>query len=210
MPFPLVCWLSSLPERTLQSRRRSQRAPRRPIWESAYFRLAAAEDRPVPSVLADAALVEIARRRPASRAELSQVRGAGAGNRPRRAEQLLEVIAHARQLPGDPPPAAQRVPPARPEDAPLIALAEALVRARAREAGLAHELLATRADLQQILVLSREKRSDGEARTLGGWRRELVGAELLELLDGRLSLAVSGRQLSIEPRSSAQPPEKDG
>ena len=173
-------------------------------------RTAAAEDRPVPSVLADAALVEIARRRPASRAELSQVRGAGAGNRPRRAEQLLEVIAHACQLPGDPPPAAQRVPPARPEDAPLIALAEALVRARAREAGLAHELLATRADLQQILVVSREKGSDGEARTLRGWRRELVGTELLELLDGRLSLAVSGRQLSIEPRPSAQPPEKDG
>ena len=66
------------------------------------------------------------------------------------------------------------------------------------------------APLLVILVLSREKRSDGEARTLGGWRRELVGAELLELLDGRLSLAVSGRQLSIEPRPSAQPPEKDG
>ncbi|TMK99656.1 MAG: ribonuclease D [Actinobacteria bacterium] len=171
-------------------------------------RTAAAEDRPVPSVLADAALVEIARRGPSSRAELAQIRGAGAGNRPRRAEQLLEVIARARELPPDSAPPAQRVPPPRPEDAPLIALAEALVRARAREAGLAHELLATRADLQLLLAASRETRGDADVRTLRGWRRELVGAELLELLDGRLSLAVSGRELSIEARASAQPREE--
>ena len=30
-------------------------------------------------------------------------------------------------------------------------------------------------------------------RTLHGWRRELVGRELLELLDGRLSLSVDDR-----------------
>jgi hypothetical protein len=29
-------------------------------------------------------------------------------------------------------------------------------------------------------------------RTLRGWRRELAGAELLELLDGQVSLSVSG------------------
>ncbi len=37
-------------------------------------------------------------------------------------------------------------------------------------------------------------RADGEAdvRTLRGWRREVAGAELLELLGGRTSLKVSG------------------
>jgi hypothetical protein len=37
-------------------------------------------------------------------------------------------------------------------------------------------------------------------RTLRGWRRELVGKELLELLDGRLSLAALDRRLLVEPR----------
>ena len=58
-----------------------------------------------------------------------------------------------------------------------------------REAGLAYELLATRGDLQAI-VAARRAGEEVDVRTLRGWRRELVGAELLALLDGRISLAV--------------------
>ena len=67
---------------------------------------------------------------------------------------------------------------------------EALARARSREAGLAYELVAARADLQAIVDAWRHDRPEPEVRTLTGWRRELVGAELLELLEGRLTLSV--------------------
>jgi ribonuclease D len=92
--------------------------------------------------------------------------------------------------------------PSQPDaaDAPLIALAEALVRARAASAGLAYELLATRADLQRIVTAVRAEGAsagDAEVRTLQGWRREVVGAELLDLLAGRRSLRV-GAQLEVE------------
>jgi ribonuclease D len=164
---------------------------------------AARNDRPVQSVLGDAALMELAKRKPSSRAELTRIRGVGSGVGGRRSEQLLEVIARGRERPPDPPPERARVPAPRPDDAPLIALAEALLRARAREAGLAYELLAARADLQAIVAGERSGQ-EAEVRTLRGWRRELVGAELLELLDGRVSLAVepSGatRRLRIESR----------
>jgi ribonuclease D len=79
-----------------------------------------------------------------------------------------------------------------------VALAEALLRSRAREAGLAYELLASRADLQSIVTARRDGRGEPDVRTLRGWRRELVGAELLQLLDGELSLSV-GRE-SGRPR----------
>jgi ribonuclease D len=161
-------------------------------------------NRPVQSVLGDAALMELAKRKPTSRSELSRIRGVGAGANGRRADELLEVIRGARDRPPDPAPERARLPSPRPHDAPLVALAEALLRARAREAGLAYELLAARADLQAIVAGERAG-EEADVRTLRGWRRELVGAELLDLLDGRISLAVDGsgeaRRLRIEERS---------
>jgi ribonuclease D len=164
-------------------------------------RTAARHDRPVQSVLGDATLVEIAKRRPASRAELERIRGVGASAGGRRAEDLLEAVARGRALPPDPPPQLVRAPTPKPDDAPLVALAEALLRARAREAGLAYELLAARADLQAIVAAARTGDAEADVRTLRGWRRELVGAELLELLDGDVSLSVeqtaAGRRVQI-------------
>jgi ribonuclease D len=164
---------------------------------------AAAQDRPVQSVLGDAVLVEIAKRGPASERELEQIRGAGAARR--RARELLEAVRRGSERPPEAPPQDMRPPPPRPEDMPLIALCEALVRARAEEAGLAYELLASRADLQAIVLAGRSSRDAGasdaraDVRTLRGWRAELVGDELLELLDGRLALSVRQGRLRIEP-----------
>jgi ribonuclease D len=154
------------------------------------------QDRPVQSVLGDAALVEIAKRKPASTKELEQIRGSGAANLRRRGEELIAVVQRARELEPEDVPREERQPPPRPEDAPLIALGEALLRARAREAGIAYELLAARADLQAI-VAARRRAQEADVRTLRGWRRELAGAELLALLDGELSLSVAGGRLRV-------------
>jgi ribonuclease D len=153
-------------------------------------RTAAHQDRPVQSVLGDATLMEIAKRRPSSRAELERIRGAGPAAAGRRAEDVLEAVRRGRERPPEPPPPLTRGPAPKPDDAPLVALGEALLRARAREAGLAYELLAARADLQAIVAAFRSGGEEADVRTLHGWRRELAGAELLELLDGRVSLSV--------------------
>ena len=155
-------------------------------------RTAERQNRPVQGVLSDATLVEIARRRPSSRAELERIRGVGGGGSGRRGEELLEAIARGAERPPDRPPPSTRPPSPKPDDAPLVALGEALLRARARDAGLAYELLATRADLQAIIAASRAGAEEADVRTLRGWRRELAGAELLELLDGAISLSVDG------------------
>jgi ribonuclease D len=164
-------------------------------------RTAARHDRPVQSVLGDATLVEIAKRRPSSRAELEKIRGAGASGSGRRAEDLLEAVQRGRSRPPEPPPAHARPPTPKPDDAPLVALAEALLRARAREAGLAYELLAARADLQAIVAAARTGGPEADVRTMRGWRHELVGAELLKLLGGEVSLSVHetgrGRRVRI-------------
>ena len=159
-------------------------------------RTAAAEDRPVGSVLSDAALVELARRQPGDRRGLDQIRGLHGRIANRRGSDLLAAVARGRDAE---PPALDGVRPPLNEsgDAPLIALAEALIRARALEAGLAYELVATRADLNQVIAAARRGDAEPDVRTLRGWRRDLVGDELLELLDGRHALAVRrGQQRS--------------
>ena len=157
---------------------------------------AAARDRPVQRVLADAVLVEIAKRGPDSIAKLEEIRGVGQSSLRRRGEEVLAAVRRGLERPQEPLQAGLRAPPPEPGDAPMIALSEALVRARAREAGLAYELLASRADLQAIVVGERlGERTD--VRTLRGWRRELVGEELLDLLDGRVSLSVHDGRLEI-------------
>ncbi len=162
------------------------------------------QNRPVQGVLGDATLVEIARRKPSSRGELERVRGLGANGQGRRAQELLDVIERAAGRPPTPVAQSARPPAPRPEEAPLVALGEALLRTRAREAGLAYELLAARADLQAIVAAARSG-EEADVRTLRGWRRELAGAELLELLNGRVSLAVVGpaqnRRVQITPQA---------
>jgi ribonuclease D len=153
---------------------------------------AESEDRPVGAVLPDVALVEIAKRHPSTLQELERIRGIRPDTGRRRGRQILDVVERSRE---DEPPPAEDVQrneiDAR--DAPVISLAESLVRSRALSAGLAYELVASRADLQAVVSAAREGRPEPDVRTLRGWRRDLAGGELLELLAGR-------RALSVDPR----------
>jgi ribonuclease D len=57
---------------------------------------------------------------------------------------------------------------------------------------MAYELIAARSDLSQIVARTRSGHDEADVRTLRGWRRELVGNELLELLAGHRALTVGG------------------
>jgi ribonuclease D len=152
-------------------------------------RVAAAEDRPVGAVLRDPTVVELAKRQPTARRELAQIRGAGPEVVRRRADDIVAAIERGRAAPPIRLEEGERLA-TEAVDGPAIALAEALVRARAHEAGLAYELIAARADLAPIVVAARRGAPEPDVRTLRGWRRELVGGELLELLAGRRSLTI--------------------
>ena len=158
-------------------------------------RTAAAGDRPVQSVLSDAVLVEIAKRRPSTSGALEQIRGVAQSSVRRRADEVLQAVREGATRPHRPLEPQTRGGAPDATDAPLVALAEALVRSRAREADLAYELIASRADLNAIVAAARTGAEAPDVRTLKGWRRELVGAEVLELLDGGLSLSVDGGTL---------------
>ncbi len=152
-------------------------------------------------MLGDPALVELAKRHPSTVGGLEQIRGLHPPVIKRRGHAILEAIARGREAP--PIPRDQARARSEPGDAPLIALAEALLRARALDAGLAYELLASRAELELIISAARRGEPEPEVRTLTGWRRELVGDDLRDLLAGQSAVAVGpDRRLELTKNQS--------
>ncbi len=117
--------------------------------ELAAWREATAEreDKPLGSVVKDQTLAELVKRKPADVKALGQIRGIFPDVVKRRGRDLIAAIERGREA----EPIVQEEEGERlhaeTADGPTLALAEALVRARALEAGLAYELIAARADL---------------------------------------------------------------
>jgi ribonuclease D len=158
-------------------------------------RRAAEVDRPVRFLLADLALVAMAQRPPSSEADLRRVRGLDEGKRKGgTAKELLEVVATGVEMPLE----QVEVPPSEAVDRSRRAaasLVSAWAAQRARDLEIDPAILATRADIESLLM------GDG-GRLASGWRHDVVGEPIRALAAGEASLAVdpSGR-LILETRS---------
>ena len=162
-------------------------------------RIARDMDRPPAYVVPDQALVELARRRPGDRAALEQIRGLPQQTLHRRGAEIVAEIERSRDE--EAPPAPPSAPRRDPAEAPLVSLAQAVVRHRSLECDIATELIATQAELAalvSVVLRATDQSATGGVRALHGWRRELVGEELGELLAGRRCVSVAGGQLSVE------------
>jgi ribonuclease D len=160
-------------------------------------RLAQQIDRPASSVLPDHVLVEVARRQPDSRRGLEEVRGMPSQTFQRWHRELLEAVARGREAPDAPD--LPDVEQGDSGDAPLIALGQALVRQRAIEAKVAVDLVSTQSDIAAVVGALRRNNGEPDVRTLQGWRRELVGDELVKLLRGDCVVRVRDRRFTVEP-----------
>jgi ribonuclease D len=158
-------------------------------------------DRPGAYLLPDQALIELARRAPTSVDALEHIRGLPQQTLHRRAGEVIAAIERGAQREAPPPPAE---PPGRDSrDAPLVSLAQALVRHRSQESGVAVELIATQSELSALVNAYRHDEDGDGLRVTSGWRRDLVGAELGELLAGRRSLTVVDGRLRVDDAPAA-------
>jgi len=158
-------------------------------------RRAAEVNLPPRFVLPDMAVVTIAQRAPRSRSELESIRGVdkrhlGGGA----VDGLLSAIEAGtrRKPPGGP---AQAPPELDRNLRPVVALVSAWVSQLGRDLEIDPTLLATRADIEAML------RNDSDARLASGWRGELLGQPISDLVNGKAALAFEGDgQLVLEPR----------
>jgi len=176
-----------------------QRAAARALCE---WRDAAARelDRPPSYLLPDQVLIQLARRRPSDKQGLEQIRGLPQQTLHRRGREVLDTVAKSRD--DEPPPKPSAGPQRDPVDAPVVSLAQALLRHRSRESRVATELIATQSELTALVAAVRQGETGDGIRALHGWRRELVGDELRALVEGRVALSVAADgSLEVQPSS---------
>jgi len=134
-------------------------------------RRAADKNRPRTWILEDAALRQLVLKAPRTAAQLAELDELPPGLIERSGGALLHEIAAA-ELPVILPPLPPRARPDPQVQARMKRLAE-ILQLRARDLGLAAEILATRRDLESIV------RGESGADVLAGWRRDVVGKDLL-------------------------------
>jgi ribonuclease D len=146
----------------------------------AEWREARAQRRNLPRgwVLSDEAARDLARNPPATLEALQARRIFKEDTAARLGPELLAALAGARDAGDGPDRAASR--PSAEEDALARQLGRRL-KTLAEELGLAPELLATQRDLRRLA------RGDRELSVLSGWRGQIAGPALLELLASSLS-----------------------
>ncbi len=198
-----------IPEETWRRVKRVSALNRRQLAvarEVAAWRELEAQRRDVPKrwILGDESIVEIARRSPTTAEDVAGIRGVPdkVGRAAQRA--LAEAVSRGLAVSdAELPSITKRKRPAGDIDG-AVDLMVALVRARAHDRGVAMPLLASREDLERLAAGEREA-----SPLLEGWRREMVGDELVSLLDGSLVMRLRDGLLSIEPcvseNSAARP-----
>lgn len=172
----------------------------------AAWREATAQKHDIPPrfVLSDLGLVGAAQRAPSTVEELRKVRGVdGRFLKDGGGSAILDAVERGRAMdPSDVPmlPVDQG-PGLSNELRPAVTLVSAWLAQLGKDEELDAALVATRSDITDIL------RGAPDARLASGWRADLVGQRVRDLVEGRAALAFdpSGRLL-LEPRSAATPP----
>lgn len=165
--------------------------------EVAAWRERRAQEVDVPRkwVLSDEQIVEACRKEAKTIDELFLIRGMKEKLSTRDAREVASLMAKGWSIPEGELPTLDRPATSEPNVDSALDLMLALTRLVARENDIAMQTLASSADLTNLARGHVE-----ESGLLKGWRRELIGEKLLDLLEGRLSLRLEEGELAIDHR----------
>ena len=175
------------------------------LMEIAAWREREAQARDVPRgrILKDDAIYEIAEQHPTTAEALARLRTIPRGfERSRTAEDILEVVKKAVDLPKEKLPKVPKVKPASDGNGAAVDLLKVLLKMTSEEHGVAARVIATVDDLEAIAG-----DNNADVPPLHGWRRELFGEQALKLKRGDSSLRLDGRRVSLvgdEPKPAIE------
>jgi ribonuclease D len=154
-------------------------------------------DIPRQRLLRDEQLLEIASHAPKSVEELAMTRGLGRifaeGWQGR---EILEAIDKARRMPDSELPSRDKPPEQLRAPGAVVDLLRTLLRLKAEQAGVAARLVASADELDRLAAGKRD------VHALTGWRHEIFGRDAIDLVEGRLALALDGEHAKLLPVGS--------
>jgi ribonuclease D len=167
------------------------------LQQLAAWREETAQQKDLPRnwVIRDDVLLDIARLAPQQLDALGQMRNLQAKTLDRYGSRLLELVREGSQRQAEPLPGWVRRSKASAHDEALADVLQAQLRLLADQHSINSSTIASRKDL---LALAR---GEQDLALLRGWRRELVGAELMAMRDGQRTLEVERGELRIAPKT---------
>ena len=150
------------------------------------------KDRPRGWILRDDALIDIARHKPRSLAALGKIRGLSEGLLRNSGSKIVELVNDSVGKTPTPFPDTGKRAKLSPDQGALVDVMLALVRLSGEQNDLTPTVLATRKQLESLVL------GDRDAAVLQGWRKKLVGEQLLAFLNGELRLTVNNGRLAVE------------
>lgn len=152
---------------------------------------AQSEDRPRNWLLRDDVIIDLARLQPTTVSELFKTRSMNERTARRYGETICRLIREAKSRPPTKLEDKGRPSKITQQQEAVMDILNALVRVRAEENSLNPSILATRKDLEMLLL------GDPKSRLLHGWRCSMVGKELIDLLKGKFMVSLKDSQLQL-------------
>lgn len=152
------------------------------------------EDRPRNWLLRDDLLLELAKLQPTNLTQLAAVRNMNERTQKRYGNKICQLIAQAMNEPPKPLYESGKPPKKSQQQEAIIDILTAVVRIRAEENQLNPTILGSRKELEKLL-----QEDKASSSLLHGWRYNMVGKELLGLLNGEMSLSVQQEKINIAP-----------
>lgn len=170
------------------NRRGLEAARRLAQWRIEQARVS---NRPIRQIIRDDLLVAIAKRMPENKRDLEALREFNRPHLLSRANQVLDVLAEARGVPADELPRPQE----RREEAPGLSMVVSMLAASLNQCcaaeGVSASLVGSTGDLRDLVSWHIEGRDEAQRPALArGWRSQLCGNVLEDVLSGRRSLRI--------------------
>jgi len=156
--------------------------------------LAQRQNRPRRWIVKDEVIVEIARHKPADIEALSHIRDLSDKAVNRHGDRLLQIVAHAMQVDASQWPQHDKQKNLNKQQLALGDCLMALCRVIADQNQIALATLATRKDIDNLLI------SQKSSRLTQSWRFAMAGERLLEFIHGQSSISVDQERLVLNPR----------